>query len=101
MMKFRRTAALALSSRILGAILAAIPMAVLSHQADLRTADAILSHPQWAAHHAQTLQSIPLSSQMLVWSLFGIQYIVAVEVLSWCIRKIAMHATAEFWSNSN
>jgi hypothetical protein len=99
-MNLRHASALAFCSRILAAILAAIPMAVLSHRADLRTADAILSHPQWATHHAQTLQSIPLSSQVLVWSLFGVQYIVVVEVLSWCIRKVAIHATAEFRSDS-
>ena len=93
-MKPRHAAALALCSRILAAILAAIPMAVLSHREDLRTADAILSHPQWATHHAQTLQSIPLSSQVLVWSLFGVQYIVAVELLGWGIRKVATNASA-------
>src|SRR5271169_3422623 len=96
-MKPRHAAALALwVSRAFAASLLALPIAFSEHQLDVRTLNAISSNPQAFLLHQQHLHSHSSWQHLKFVFAFGIAYIIAVELLSWGIRKGASYARTRF-----
>jgi hypothetical protein len=95
-MKPRHAAALALwASRVLAVILFALPVALFEHRLDVRDLNWISSDPQALLRHEQLLHSHSIGQHLRGVFILGMMYIIAVELLSWGIRKVAMNASAK------
>jgi hypothetical protein len=95
-MKPRHAAALALwTSRVLAVILLALPAALFEHRLDVQALNWISSDPQALLRHEQLLHSHSVGQHVKWLFIFGMTYIIAVELLSWGIRKVAIDATAK------
>ena len=96
-MNRRHAAALALwTSRVFAAILLALPFAFFEHRLDVRALNAISSDPQAFLLHEQHLHSHPFTQHLKFLFLFGLAYIIAIELLGWGIRKGASYARTRF-----
>jgi hypothetical protein len=96
-----RQAAAQWASRILAAILFALPMAMYQHRLDLRMLNWISSDPQAFLLHEQHLHSHPLGQLARSLFIFGLIYVAAVELLSWAIRKVAVYIESRIRSKPN
>jgi len=96
-MKPRHAAALALwASRIVAAIIIAIPIARWANGLDARSLNWISENPSAFLEYQQKIHSHSGALNFSALSICGIVYFGLVEGLAWCLRKIADHTSAEF-----
>ena len=94
-MKPRQAAALALwASRALAVFVLALPSAMFEHHLDVQALNWISSDPQVLLRHEQLLHSHSIGQHVQGLFIFGTAYIIAVELVSWGIRKVATNASA-------